>query len=141
MREALLVLILMLPQGQTAKSDVVAELEQIEQTLASSWKDGKCEAWAALVADDWSVIHIDGAIVRKPAALANCRAPEAKIDKFTIDELAVRPFGDAAVVTGRTVVSVGGPHPQTVRLRFTDVFIRRAGRWQVVASHATGIIP
>jgi ketosteroid isomerase-like protein len=141
MREALLVLILMLPQGQTAKPDVVAELKQIEQTLASSWKDGKCDAWAALVADDWSVIHIDGSVVRKAAALTTCRAPEAKIEAFTIDELAVRPFGDAAVVTGRTVVSVGGPHPQTVRLRFTDVFVRRAGRWQVVASHATGILP
>jgi ketosteroid isomerase-like protein len=134
-------MILALPQAQPAKGDVTQELQQLEQTLAAAWKNGDCQAWGALVADDWSVIHIDGSIIRKPAALATCRAPEAKIDAFTIDELSVRPYGDAAVVTGRTVVSVGGPHPQTVRLRFTDVFVRRAGRWQVVASQATGILP
>jgi hypothetical protein len=41
------------------------------------------------------------------------------------------------VVTGRTSAKVGGTTPATITLRFTDVFIRRAGKWQVVASHAT----
>ena len=141
MRALALAAILALPQTPPAKGDVTQELKQLEQTLAAAWKNGDCKAWGAIVADDWSVIHMDGSIIPKAAALATCRAAEAKIDAFTIDELSVRPYGDAAVVTGRTVVSVGGPHPQTVRLRFTDVFVRRAGRWQVVASQATGILP
>jgi ketosteroid isomerase-like protein len=70
-----------------------------------------------------------------------CRARQPSIESSTIDELSVRSFGDAAVVTGRTIATTGGASPETVRLRFTDVFIRRAGRWQVVASHATGIAP
>ena len=140
MRALALTAILMLPQIQPAKTDVTQELKQIEQTLATAWKTGDCKAWGALVADDWSVTHIDGSIIRKAEALRTCGAPQAKIETFTIDELVVRPFGDAAVVTGRTVLSIGGPHPQTVRLRFTDVFVRRGGRWQVVASHATGIL-
>jgi ketosteroid isomerase-like protein len=50
----------------------------------------------------------------------------------------VRAFGDAAVVTGRTTARAGG---QTLILRFTDVFVRRDGKWLVVASHATRIAP
>jgi uncharacterized protein DUF4440 len=49
----------------------------------------------------------------------------------------VRPFGDTAVVTGRTSVRTGGAAPMTVTLRFTDVFVRRSGHWLAVASQAT----
>jgi hypothetical protein len=31
--------------------------------------------------------------------------------------------------------------PQTVRLRFTDVFVRRSGRWLIVASQGTLLQP
>ena len=47
-------------------------------------------------------------------------------------------FGDAAVVRGRTTVSARmNGAPVSARIRFTDVFIRRDGRWQAVASHAS----
>jgi ketosteroid isomerase-like protein len=59
------------------------------------------------------------------------------IQAFEVDEIAVRWFGDAAVVTGRTKVVTGGATPGQVSLRFTDVFIRKGGRWQAVASQAT----
>jgi ketosteroid isomerase-like protein len=54
--------------------------------------------------------------------------------------VSVRVYGDAAVATGRTRAS-GRSHGQdvTVVLRFTDVFVRRGGRWQVVASHACAV--
>ncbi len=67
-----------------------------------------------------------------------CKAPRSPIETLKVDDLSVRAFGDAAVVTGRTTVTTGGADP-TLTLRFTDVFVRRAGRWQVVASQATRI--
>jgi ketosteroid isomerase-like protein len=65
------------------------------------------------------------------------KAPRDGAERVKVDEVVVRVFGEAAVVTGRTVASSGGAKPTTVTLRFTDVFVRRAGHWQVVASHAT----
>ena len=90
-----------------------------------------------MLAPEWSVIHITGAVITKADALQMCKAPRQPGEDLRVEDLSVRAFGDAAVVTGRTTVTTGGANPSTLMLRFTDVFVRRAGRWQVVASHAT----
>ena len=122
-------------------TEVTRELTQIEQQLASAWKEGDCAAWGAMLAGEWSVIHITGAVITKSEALEMCESPTAPIEAFEIDDISVREFANAAVVTGRTRVVTGGATPGQVTLRFTDVFIRHAGRWQVVASHATRLGP
>jgi hypothetical protein len=137
-----LALALTLIVGQPGESDVITrDLKQIEEQLATTWRNGDCDAWGAYLAPDWSVIHITGAVITKAEALQMCRAPRAPIEALAMDELSVRSFDAAAVVTGRTVMTTGGKTSETVRLRFTDVFIRRAGRWQIVASHATRLAP
>jgi ketosteroid isomerase-like protein len=134
----ILVLVLALTQPRaTATTDVARELTRLEQQLAATWKKGDCSAWGAMLAPEWSVTHITGVVITKAEALEMCEAPTAPIDSFQVDDILVRPFGDAAVVTGRTRVTTGGVSPGQVALRFSDVFIRRAGQWQVVASHAT----
>lgn len=127
--------------GQAVGADtaVVDALKRIEQQLAESWKSGNCDAWAANIAPEWSVTHVTGDVITRAEALQMCRAPEAPITTLTSDELVVRAFGDSAVVTGRTTAATGGASPEAVTLRFTDVFVRRAGRWQIVASHATRV--
>jgi ketosteroid isomerase-like protein len=132
-----------LSSGETrmnsAETSVTIErdLKEIEQQLATAWRNGDCARWGAFIAPEWSVIHISGQVITRAEALEMCRAAHVPIEASTVDDVSVRAFGDAAVVTGRTVVTAGGAAPETVRLRFTDVFIRREGRWQVVASHAT----
>ena len=62
----------------------------------------------------------------------------AQIHDLKIDDVKTRVFGDAAVVTGRThgIGAFEGTGYEVV-IRFTDTFMRRAGRWQAVASHAS----
>jgi len=115
------------------------ELESIEQKLASTWKAGDCDGWGALLAPEWSVIHITAAVITKAEALTMCKEARPPIEEMRVDELTVRQLGETAVVTGRTSVTTGGASPVTVALRFTDVFARRSGRWLAVASQATRI--
>lgn len=136
-----LALTTMLMAAQPGLSATERELTRVVQRLASSWKNGDCDAWGGHLAPDWSVIHTTGAVITKAQALAMCRAPEVPIESFTVGDLSIRSFDTAAVVTGVTTVSVGGTRPQTIRLRFTDVFVHRQGRWLVVASHATRLTP
>ena len=65
-----------------------------------------------------------------------------KIHRVAIDDVTARVFGDAAVVTGRThgVGEFEGSAYDVV-IRFTDMFVRRDGQWQAVASHASLLQP
>jgi ketosteroid isomerase-like protein len=56
--------------------------------------------------------------------------------KFTTENVQSRVYGDTVIVMG-TVVSEWkqGDKLMTDRSRYTDTYVRRGGRWQVVASH------
>jgi hypothetical protein len=55
-----------------------------------------------------------------------------------VDDITVRLYGTTAVVRGRTVADgMFEGKPVSARIRFTDVFVKRDGRWQAVASQAT----
>ena len=136
-----LALVLALVVSQGPEASVARALEEIEQRLATTWQAGDCPAWGAMIAPGWSVIHITGEIMTKAQALEMCNAPRSATVTLKVDDLSVRVFGEAAVVTGRTTAATGGAKPGTVTLRFTDVFVRLAGRWQVVASQATQLHP
>ncbi len=136
---AFVVAIALAPQSSSATT--VRELERIEQQLGSTYTSGDCSGWAALLADEWSVIHIAGTIITKAEAVAMCKKPPVPITNYKIEDVSVRDYGTSAVVTGRTTVAFGGATPGSLVLRFTYVFIRRNNRWLVVASHATQVTP
>ena len=116
---------------------IVRQLEQLEEQLASTWKNRDCAGWSGLLADDWTVTHINAQVITKAQALELCRSGPAVIS--SVDQISVRVYGDTAVVTGRTRATATTTPPETVVLRFTDVVVQRDGRWIVVASHATQI--
>ena len=116
-----------------------AQLNELEQRLVRGWIENDWEAIDSILDDDWSVIDPGGRILTKEQVLKEAKAGERKIDTGTIDEVKVKEFGDVAVVTGRTT-AVGNYQGSSfsVRLRFTDVCVRREnGDWQVVASQGT----
>ena len=54
------------------------------------------------------------------------------------NDMAIRVFGDVAVVTGGAgmhVVNQGVP--ADIKIRYTDVHVRRNGAWEMVAWEAT----
>ena len=120
-------------------STVVAkELREIEDQLAAAWVSGDRSVHERVLSDDWSVIDAQGRIRTKAEVLEEMFRPGEREITGRIDEVNVRPYGDWAIVTGKT--HVAGRYEGNeikVTLRFMDVFRRREGTWQVVASQAT----
>ena len=56
---------------------------------------------------------------------------------MSVDDLKAKVFGDAAVVTGRGQPKTGEP----LEVRFTLVYAKRQGGWQMVAGHMAVIPP
>jgi hypothetical protein len=63
--------------------------------------------------------------------------PPGRHQRF--DQLRARVYGDTGIVTG--IVIASGPTGGEDRTIFTDVFVRREGRWQAVSAQETALRP
>jgi len=110
------------------------ETEGREATLKND-----IEANDRLLADDWVNINVDGSITTKAKLMELLKAGSFKIMSIDNDEVMVRVYGDAAVVTGRSTTKRAGQGDDIVtrQVRFTRVYARQQGRWRVVSAHNT----
>ena len=114
-------------------------LVEMQQELARAWVAGDRVFIERVIAQDWTGTGPTGVVTTRAQLLAPTFEQRIqRIDRVEIDNVQVRVFGDSAVVTGRThsVGSINGV-AYDVRLRFTDIFVKRSGQWQVVASHGS----
>jgi len=114
-------------------------LMQIQQDLARAWLQHDRAFIESVLAPEWTVTQADGSILDRASVLGPF-FDTVSFDTNVVDDVTVMLYGDAAVVRGRTSVSARvNEAPVSARIRFTDVFIRRSGRWQAVASHACAL--
>ena len=72
--------------------------------------------------------------------MADAQSGDLTFESFKINELKVRIYGDTAIVHGlETEKSKYKKEDLSGQYRFTDVFIKRDGRWQAVATHFTRV--
>jgi ketosteroid isomerase-like protein len=117
--------------------------DQEIRALEKRWNEARVRADVAaldtLLAAEWTVTHGDGTVDTKAQYLADLRSGDRKFfGDVKQDDFTVRVHGDTAIVAGISDSKVeykgtagGGP------LRFTRVYLKRDGRWQMVVSHAT----
>jgi ketosteroid isomerase-like protein len=99
-------------------------------------------AFARIFAEDAVVFTPDGSPNTKAQLLAALKSGDLVIESSQISDMKVRAYGDAAVVTYITT-DKGKFKGQDIsgRYRWTDIFVRRAGTWQIVAGQGTPIQP
>ena len=126
--------------GYTSESKDVRELKEIQQRLIKAWVNKDRETIDALLAPDWRVTDPAGNVLTKAQVMKELDSGDRKLESGAIYDVDVRLYGNVAVVTGRSEAtgSYQG-NKASVKLRFTDVFVKRSGRWRAVASHATVI--
>lgn len=87
-----------------------------------------------ILADDFLDVSYQGRLRDKADHLSATLAPSKSTQ--TLQELKVRIYGDTGIVTGLNVI-VTADGSATYKVRFTDVFVRRAGHWQAVSAQET----
>ncbi|HEY9501466.1 MAG TPA: nuclear transport factor 2 family protein [Pyrinomonadaceae bacterium] len=119
------------------------ETEQIILQLESEGRKATLEndikANDRLLADNWLNINPDGSITTKAKLLELLKDGSFKIMSIENDEVMVRVYGDAAVVTGRSTTKRAGQGSEVVgrQVRFTRVYANSKAQWQVVSAHNT----
>jgi ketosteroid isomerase-like protein len=120
----------------------VAELTRLETVWNEAHLHGDAETLDRLWADDLVITVPNMPVMAKADVLGMWRSGRVKIQRYETSDTRIRVYGDAAVVTGR-VKRTRDFNGRTVDddWRFTKVYVRRAGGWQVVAFHASVAAP
>jgi ketosteroid isomerase-like protein len=119
---------------------VERELIKVEHRLNQAVVDREVTTLNQLYADEFISTDSEGMVWTKSQDIAIDTAGASRVTAFTLQDLRVQVFRDAAVVTGRIVTkgTLQGEYSEG-RSRFTDVFVKRDGRWQCVANHTTAV--
>jgi ketosteroid isomerase-like protein len=118
----------------SAQNNAEQELKRLENEWLNSYLRGDKQTFDRIVADDFTRTDESGKFATKAEERTLVQAPSASVNASLINEdMQVRVYGNAAIVTGLIVSKVQGT--LSFQSRFTDTFIKREGRWQVVARH------
>ncbi len=115
-------------------------LMQIEQELLDALLKGDTSAGERYLADAFTFTAPDGTVQDKARFIADVKSGDLKIESSTNEDMKVQVHGDAAVVTYRST-DKGSYKGSDLsgQYRWTDVFVKRNGRWQIVAGQGTRI--
>ena len=128
--------------AQVRAQDVVREPEELELIqLERDWDQAFLQNDTAFIdrvlAREFVAVYPDGSTGDRTTELANAAAFNQKIDSSTLDDFTIQLHGDTAVVWfRRTLVGPSKGQRLEVVYRYLDVFVRRDGRWQCVASQS-----
>ena len=120
--------------------NVEQELMRIEREWADSLIRGDVSVTERLAADDYTFTAPDGTTANKAQMIAYFKSGDLKIQTSNIEDMRVRVYGDMAIVTYRTTDKATFKGQDiSGQSRWTDVFVKRNGRWQAVAGQGTRI--
>jgi Domain of unknown function (DUF4440) len=126
-------------QTRNKRAERNQKAEEAIKTLERQWLiepyfTSDMTAYDRIVADDFTITHSNGKVLNKAEKRANIIADHITdpSSPFGIGESTVRVYGNAAVSIGHII-------EKNSTVRFTNTYVKRGGRWQVVASQLNRI--
>jgi ketosteroid isomerase-like protein len=125
----------------TASNENVEQvLIQMEHEWAAAPANRDAATLERIIADDWVSFTWDGETITKTQVIADAKFGANTAQSISLEALKVRVFGDAAIVTGGVnEKSQYEGRDMSGHYLWTDVFVKRNGRWQAVASQTTRV--
>lgn len=130
---------LSLAAGQASKtSSVEDQIKKQEQNWAQATVKEGAAAVDQYEADDIIDTDPSGRVTDKNQDKTDLSSGDLKFQSIELSELKVHVYGDTAVAAGTSTVK-GTYKGQDIsgKYRFTDVWVKRNGKWQAVASQST----
>jgi len=115
------------------KEVLAADARRIAATIAADVK-----TLGEILRDDLTYIHSSGQLETKAQVIDEITSGKLKYRAIVPSEQGVRVFGDWAMVTGRAQLKVNsGGKSLGFWVRFTEVWVRSEGIWQLAAWQST----
>jgi uncharacterized protein (TIGR02246 family) len=134
-----------LAQKQRARRDQRWSVEQAIRRLDDERIQAQIHADAAalgrIYAADFIGVGPSGTVRTKAQVISDFTSGNLKFQSITTADVQVRVYGNTAVETGRSTMrgqDKGNSIPSDNR--FTRVWVKQQGRWQLVANHYSSLI-
>ena len=129
-------------EEQQALTTAELEVRKVEREWLDAYERRDVEAIKRFLADEFKLTRSNGSVQTKADVLADLNNPQepGRVVKFSTEDVQSRVEGEDVILTGRFILA-GGPDGQTriMQARYTDRYVKRDGRWQVVASQMARI--
>ena len=124
--------------GQSSKEKL--ELLKVNEEFDKAIVARDVSVYERIMADDFIFTGADGTVSDKKNEIEKVRSGRLTFESGKSDQVRVKVYGNTAVVTGRfTAKGKNNGRDFTFIERYTAVFVKRDGRWQMVAEQATEI--
>ena len=133
---ALMFSLIPLTSSRAQETSDAEQLRSLEMQLTDLYKQRKIDKVAALLDEDFVITFEDGSVYSKTGYISYNAAASLRIVEAETSELRIHLHGNTAVMTG--IYHERGDEkgkPYDYRDRFTDVWMKKDGKWRIVASH------
>jgi len=111
------------------------------QTLhraCAAYERGDIQAMEQLLTEDFTLTNSAGTVTTRHDDIELARKGAVQYDVFRNKDMKARLHGDAAIVTGRTIVKgSSGKNDFDAEFQFTDTLVLQEGKWRVASSHVS----
>jgi ketosteroid isomerase-like protein len=125
---------------QPKDGNAEGELIKLEKEWGKAYVNRDLAALDRLEADGIIQTDSDGNVFSKKEDIEEVKTGVLVVTRLVQTDMKVRVYGDAAVVTYRTTEK--GQYrgeDYSAQFRYTDTWVEKASRWQVVAAHFSRI--
>jgi hypothetical protein len=130
------------PSWSQSNGNTEKELTTLQNDWAAARVKRDVDFLERLYAREFRITAMNGTIVERETDIAKFASGALRPESIIDDDLRVAVYGEAAVVTGRETMK-GAYEGKSAKLTvlFTNVFVWRDGRWQLVTHHSTATRP
>ncbi|MGN6182958.1 MAG: nuclear transport factor 2 family protein [Thermoanaerobaculia bacterium] len=123
-----------------ALADDAEEVRRLDEEITVATWTGDAEWFEKNLSDDYVLITPSGTRRSKADVIRELATTGMKMEPYDPREVQIRIYGDAAVVTGRMTqrFTLGGIRYAN-DLRYTDVYVKKKGKWWLVSAHTSTV--
>lgn len=113
---------------------------ELERERLRAYQTGDKAAFERIVAEGFTMTHSDGSVFTREQELEIIKPapPDKPYPPLATENVQLNVYGDTAILSGLLVEKeLSAGRPRTVNLRFTNTYVKRRGRWQIVAGQLT----
>jgi ketosteroid isomerase-like protein len=131
-----LVALVLAPSPGRAQSAEEAAVRAVEERRVKALVGDDFATLESIFGDDLHYTHSSAVVDDKASFMTALRTGKTKYESMERGPAAVRIYGDTALMTGTAIVGLRG-RTEKLSLRYTLLYVKRAGEWKMVAWQST----